>query len=1216
MTELFPKISPEKLTEIVSFDRENKNWKYDSADKSMMARQAEGAAQIWNLLVEKRIALLADEVGMGKTIQALSVCSILWKFNPNAKILVIAPRSSVQTNWKEEYNNYILTHYKLKDDEVKTAFGGDPVNPACLCNNFYDLVDNIRENWVRLFISKTTSFSYFLTKDIYNSLKGIDIDTSKSINSRDSSDAIQEIGKLFRQKIKDVYKSGNNPPFDLLIVDEAHYFRNRKGKSQRVIAANSFFGDSATSIPLASMVLLMTATPNHSNENDINNIVSYFDPELSKRDTKEILKEICVRRFRRLSKKGFVKYNYRKEIPQKASFNDDLRSELFFAMYQRELLQSLNKNKNINKDVNRGRLFTGYLEGNEFIPKDDENILLEEKKEENKGEATDFTKSDDSRIIRELAGEYIQIYGTSPSHPKYNELINNIKPRVDKWSEITSKSLVFVRRIPSAREIARRIIEAYDEIYLKKIEQCLTSEKTWTNISDFNRRKFNKAFIITDDEDELTEEREDNNDENGLNEELDEINIPKSKVLEIFIKRNKGEGYASSDLSTHASKFRLRFLVPYNRFSIFFSLGRDGLKKRYALNKLTKEIQKNDKKKDNFLYSSSLERMSSYDDSFKNLYISNFELKNKETTITTQESSEELETLFTIFFDLLRDDEHVEFYKYYSQFSSFQKESFANYIQKGVLFASSGIIDLYCWFLKIDNHLQGLDLYKAYTVEVRKNLRNSIVFKLIFHSVKTFKIYCEKVLCKSDGQKLLTEDWRTFNNSQPIYPYTGATKRLYIRNNFNTLFFPDVLISTSVLQEGVNLHYHCSNVIHYGTAWTPGDNEQRVGRIDRMFSLIERNLDEDTDNKSTLNICYPYIENTMDEDQVANFIKKKMIAESVIDNCGCGNSDSGKEISYDDFSKENWINFLRKPTDTITINDPYPVKKCFENINNIKFNLTADFSNISKTILASIISLGFPVYELDDTYNTNDKMLCIMDSNVHGGRHQPTIIEIHYESELSGLSKTPVYILTLKTPICNESFFNNIKKYFENYAEDYLYKFQSIKLCYDDSIDKKSNLKCYAKTELLIINDFSRNVLTLSDYELRQSFYDLIECADLIERTAIYNQDLALNDIYENLKKVEIDKHAEPLRKDTFKDRKGIDWEYSDDNRFISLCTFYKKKNNLEHFRELLKYNHGRPFLKFYSSANKIHFEINYYAEDIQEIEMKVLKDYFDSCKY
>lgn len=56
---------------------------------------------------------------------------------------------------------------------------------------------------------------------------------------------------------------------------------------------------------------------------------------------------------------------------------------------------------------------------------------------------------------------------------------------------------------------------------------------------------------------------------------------------------------------------------------------------------------------------------------------------------------------------------------------------------------------------------------------------------------------------------------------------------------FNTPFFPEVLIASSVLAEGVDLQQDCRHVVHHDLDWNPSTLEQRTGRIDRIGSKAE-----------------------------------------------------------------------------------------------------------------------------------------------------------------------------------------------------------------------------------------------------------------------------------------------------------------------------------------------------------------------------------------
>ena len=85
-------------------------------------------------------------------------------------------------------------------------------------------------------------------------------------------------------------------------------------------------------------------------------------------------------------------------------------------------------------------------------------------------------------------------------------------------------------------------------------------------------------------------------------------------------------------------------------------------------------------------------------------------------------------------------------------------------------------------------------------------------------------------------------------------------------SGFNTPLLPEVLICTSVGQEGIDLHRHCRHVVHFDLAWNPAVMEQRTGRTDRIGSKTfrERSLAEGLSD-SFLEIGVPYLAGTYDE---------------------------------------------------------------------------------------------------------------------------------------------------------------------------------------------------------------------------------------------------------------------------------------------------------------------------------------------------------------
>ena len=61
-----------------------------------------------------------------------------------------------------------------------------------------------------------------------------------------------------------------------------------------------------------------------------------------------------------------------------------------------------------------------------------------------------------------------------------------------------------------------------------------------------------------------------------------------------------------------------------------------------------------------------------------------------------------------------------------------------------------------------------------------------------------------------------------------------------MRAAFNSPFWPFVLSTTSIGQEGLDFHRYCSNVVHWNLPWNPVDLEQREGRVNRYDSMVVR----------------------------------------------------------------------------------------------------------------------------------------------------------------------------------------------------------------------------------------------------------------------------------------------------------------------------------------------------------------------------------------
>ena len=67
-----------------------------------------------------------------------------------------------------------------------------------------------------------------------------------------------------------------------------------------------------------------------------------------------------------------------------------------------------------------------------------------------------------------------------------------------------------------------------------------------------------------------------------------------------------------------------------------------------------------------------------------------------------------------------------------------------------------------------------------------------------------------------------------------------ASRKTSVRESFNSPFWPFVLATTSIGQEGLDFHLYCRDVMHWNLPSNPVDLEQREGRINRFDGLVVR----------------------------------------------------------------------------------------------------------------------------------------------------------------------------------------------------------------------------------------------------------------------------------------------------------------------------------------------------------------------------------------
>jgi hypothetical protein len=95
-----------------------------------------------------------------------------------------------------------------------------------------------------------------------------------------------------------------------------------------------------------------------------------------------------------------------------------------------------------------------------------------------------------------------------------------------------------------------------------------------------------------------------------------------------------------------------------------------------------------------------------------------------------------------------------------------------------------------------------------------------------------------------------------FNGRGEASSEGSAKRKKNLRVAFNSPFYPFVLASTSIGQEGLDFHRYCQDIVHWDLPSTPEDMEQREGRIRRYLSRSVRKAlvsSINADNRKELN---------------------------------------------------------------------------------------------------------------------------------------------------------------------------------------------------------------------------------------------------------------------------------------------------------------------------------------------------------------------------
>lgn len=124
---------------------------------------------------------------------------------------------------------------------------------------------------------------------------------------------------------------------------------------------------------------------------------------------------------------------------------------------------------------------------------------------------------------------------------------------------------------------------------------------------------------------------------------------------------------------------------------------------------------------------------------------------------------------------------------------------------------------------------------------------SEFIYKMseVFIDGTNLRVDTDKTFATSEGSKfpMRVSYAVPFSKNKNAIDEKSEQRNNNIRSAFQSPFYPFILATTSVGQEGLDFHWYCRKIVHWNLPSNPQDLEQREGRINRYKCLaIRRNL--------------------------------------------------------------------------------------------------------------------------------------------------------------------------------------------------------------------------------------------------------------------------------------------------------------------------------------------------------------------------------------
>ncbi len=911
-------VRPENVAELIDLTVEG-----DPNTKSMASLQLDGIAALYNILCEKPFAYLADEVGMGKTYQALGLAALLWNEQPNARILFLSPRQNLQIKWLGDYKRFFASNYRRQqgngDDRVASVLFGEPLKRPVLYHNLRGWSASIGNPDPIAPFLRHTSFTrpiYLHAEELCNprmswerarqqlrSCGMYDVTRPEKLPTDNPS---LLLNLTFAQALngKLSLAADGQPYFDLVIIDEAQCLRHPENQTNQVLFEI-----------LKGQVrrwLFMSATPAHGGPRDLPTVLNHYPecgevlkPELVSNlpALQDALQAFLVRRQRKYRKGSpprlVGKDCYRKHERSKWSVRDEEMSvleTLSMGLVQKGL------DRLLQDKGNRYRI--GFLSSFESLDASVRHPLVDASEERDtldEQQNSDFyhsvaegdTSLDalDSHFISKLATEFTHRFGRSLPHPKIDSVVNRVAPLAyGTASEIGGqKFLVFTRRVSTVETLKSRFLQRHQKAVEERIKRCWGEELDWSG-----QRVELEEVPDTDEPSEAKHDRDTspfrqamsqngwlykyrqtfrNSGRNALFFEdawLERLCVaggrnPRTAATalpdEVWAESWTHASRASGDHRQQFRAHRMRYLALHalRRFPQVFGLTKKQAapwQSAYeaALHEHLEQAKPDSDPHHDFALFDFPTLWAAWDKRHSNGPLA---LPGCHAAAHSHACSEDLcrrQVLRTVLGQNIRLSDTLIDLFYADKKAGNQPVNLA-----------AVFLD---WFTSPD--------------PAAKQLQQDCT-QWITH----LRLIVDSSLDgagRSWRELARAESWPQLFNPEPVMGVTGGSGAHRVATQqFRTPSHPRIIVCTDTLKEGVDLHLFCDQVLHYGVAWTSGDLEQRVGRVDRFFSQIERRLHTaDEDQAVNLAIGYPHVASSLEHGQVERVIERLKQSEQLM----------------------------------------------------------------------------------------------------------------------------------------------------------------------------------------------------------------------------------------------------------------------------------------------------------------------------------------------